>query len=74
MDYGPTGYALSGPEHGTLDVRGEEFSGYVKEVLRNLWEMGWQRIVVMIHHQGMDGPEALAFRKAGAELTKARCS
>lgn len=69
IDYGPTGYALSGPERGTLDVRGEEFSGYVKEVLRNFWEMGWQQIVVIIHHQGMDGPEALAFRKASAELT-----
>jgi creatinine amidohydrolase len=68
IDYGPTGYALSGPDRGTMDVRGEAFSGYVKEVLRNFWEMGWARIVVLIHHQGMDGPEALAFRKAGAEL------
>jgi creatinine amidohydrolase len=69
VDYGPTGYALSGPERGTLDVRGEAFGAYCKEVLRNLWEMGWARIVVLIHHQGMDGPEALAFRKAAAELT-----
>ena len=69
VDYGPTGYALSGPDRGTLDVRGEAFSAYVKEVLRNLWEMGWRRILVLIHHQGMDGPEALAFRKAAAELT-----
>lgn len=68
IDYGPTGYALSGAERGTVDVRGEAFSAYVKEVLRNFWEMGWQRIQVIVHHQGMEGPEALAFRKAGAEL------
>jgi creatinine amidohydrolase len=68
VDYGPTGYALSGPEQGTLDVSGSAFGAYVKEVLRNLLAMGWRRIVVIIHHQGMDGPEALAFRQAAAEL------
>ncbi|MCL5995274.1 MAG: creatininase family protein, partial [Chloroflexi bacterium] len=30
--------------------------------------MGWPAIYVVIQHQGMDGPEALAFRKAAAEL------
>src|SRR5947209_12604506 len=40
IDYGPTGYALSGPDRGTIDVAGEAFGGYVKEVLRNFWEMG----------------------------------
>jgi len=69
IDYGPTGYALTGPERGTVDTAGEAFGGYVKEVLRNFWEMGWQRVQVIIHHQGMDGPEALAFRKAAAEVT-----
>jgi creatinine amidohydrolase len=69
IDYGPTGYALTGPERGTIDTAGEAFGGYAKEVLRNFWEMGWQRVRVIIHHQGMDGPEALAFRKAAAEVT-----
>jgi creatinine amidohydrolase len=69
IDYGPTGYALSGPDRGTLHVGGEAFSGYVKEVLRNLWRMGWRKVVVIVHHQGPEGPEALSFRKAAAEVT-----
>jgi len=68
IDYGPTGWAVSGPEWGTVDVAGEQFSAYVKEVLRSLLLMGWPRIIVMIHHQGTDGPEGLAFRKAAVEL------
>ena len=68
IDYGPTGWAVSGPELGTVDVDGNHFYLYVKDVLRSLILMGWPRILVLIHHQGMDGPEALAFRKAGVEL------
>ena len=69
IDYGPTGYALSGPDRGTLHVGGDQFSPYVKEVLRNFWRMGWRKVVVIVHHQGPDGPEALSFRKAAAEVT-----
>ena len=68
IDYGPTGYALSDVDLGTIDTEVGAFAGYVKEVLRNFWEMGWRRVQVIIHHQGMDGPEALAFRRAAAEL------
>lgn len=69
IDYGPTGLAVSGPEWGTVDVAGEVFYRYVKEVLRSLLLMGWPRILVVIHHQGTEGPEGLAFRLAAAELT-----
>ena len=68
IDYGPTGWAVSGPELGTVDVDGNHFYLYVKDVLRALLLMGWPAIHVVIQHQGMDGPEALAFRKAAAEL------
>jgi len=68
IDYGPTGYALSGPELGTLDCEVGAFEGYAREALRNLLEMGWRRIQVIIHHQGMEGPEALCFRRAAADL------
>lgn len=68
IDYGPTGWAVSGPEEGTMDVNGNHFYLFVKDVLLSFLLMGWQRIFVIIHHQGMDGPEALAFRKAAAEL------
>jgi creatinine amidohydrolase len=69
IEYGPTGWAVSGPELGTVDIDGDVFYHYVKEVLRSMILMGWERIIVIIHHQGMDGPEALAFRKAAADLS-----
>ena len=68
IEYGPTGWAVSGPELGTVDVDGNHFYLYVKDVLRSLLLMGWPAIIVVVHHQGMDGPEALSFRKAAVEL------
>jgi len=66
--YGATGYALSGPDMGTIDIDNLAFESYTKSVLRAFCGMGFQRIAVCVHHQGMDGPLALAFRKAAAEL------
>jgi len=68
VDYGPTGWAVSGPELGTVDVDGNQFYSFVKDVLRSFLLMGWKNIIVIVHHQGMDGPEALAFKKAASEL------
>jgi len=68
FDYGPTGYALGGPADGTIDPDYAAFGAYVKSVLHNFMEMGFARIHVIVMHQGMDGPLALAFRKAAAEL------
>ena len=68
IEYGPTGYAVSGPDLGTVDVDNNHFYLHVKDVLRSLLRMGWTRIIVIIQHQGMEGPLALAFRKAAAEL------
>lgn len=68
FDYGATGYALSGPEMGTLDIDNLAFESYAKSVLRAFCEMGFQRIAICIHHQGIEGPLALACRKAAAEL------
>jgi creatinine amidohydrolase/Fe(II)-dependent formamide hydrolase-like protein len=67
--YGPTGYAVTGPERGTLDVSTERFGRHVKDVLASFWDVGFTWIVVGIHHQQMDGPEALAIRQAAAEVT-----
>ncbi len=67
--YGPTGYAVTGPEQGTLDVSTERFGRHVKDVLSGFWDMGFQWIVVGVHHQQMDGPESLAIRLAAAEVT-----
>lgn len=68
FDYGPTGYAVSGPERGTLDPDYLSFGLYVKSLLRAFCEMGFRTIVVIVLHQGMEAPLALAFKKASAEL------
>jgi creatinine amidohydrolase len=68
FEYGPTGYAVSGPAMGTIDPDYASFEPHVKSVLRAICEMGFATIVVIIMHQGMDAPLALAFRKAAAEL------
>ena len=69
FDYGPTGYALGGPQDGTIDPDYDAFGRYVKSILKNFREMGFRKIYVPIMHQGMDAPLALAFKKAAAELT-----
>ena len=69
FDFGPTGYALGGPEDGTIDPDYDAFGSYVKSILRNFLEMGFGRIYVIIMHQGMEAPLALAFKKAAAELS-----
>lgn len=67
--YGPTGYAVTGPDQGTLDVSTERFGRHVKDVLSGFWEMGFRWIIVGVHHQQMEGPESLAIRQAAAEVT-----
>ncbi len=66
--YGPTGYAVTGANQGTLDVSTERFGRHVKDVLNSFWDMGFKWIIVCIHHQGLDGPEALSIRQAAAEV------
>jgi creatinine amidohydrolase len=67
--YGPTGYAVTGPDQGTLDVSTQRFGRHVKDVLSSFWEVGFQWIIVAVHHQQMEGPESLAIRQAAAEVT-----
>jgi creatinine amidohydrolase/Fe(II)-dependent formamide hydrolase-like protein len=67
--YGPTGYAVTGPDQGTVDVSTERFGRHVKDVLSSFWDIGFKWIVVGVHHQQMDGPESLAIRQAAAEVT-----
>ena len=68
FDFGPTGFALGAPAEGTIDPDYADFGGYVKSILKNFIEMGFTRIYVIIMHQGMEAPLALAFKKATAEL------
>ena len=69
FEYGPTGYALGGPEDGTIDPNYDAFGSYVKSILKNFLEMGFGKVYVSIMHQGMEAPLALAFKKAAAEIT-----
>ena len=50
--YSPTGYAVSGPEQGTVDVSTASFMRYCGEVLQSYEQMGFGRIWVFVHHQG----------------------
>ena len=67
--YGPTCYAVTGPDQGTLDVSTERFGRHVKDVLSSFWDMGFRWVIVGVHHQQMEGPESLAIRQAAAEVT-----
>jgi creatinine amidohydrolase len=69
--YGPSSYAVAGPEKGTIDVDVDRFEGHVQDILAGLIETGFRRIFVVIHHQFEEGqlmPEALSFAKAGMKL------
>jgi creatinine amidohydrolase len=66
--YGPTGYAVTGPQQGTVDVSTERFGRHARDVLASFWDVGFHWIIVGIHHQGVDGPEGLSLRQAAAEI------
>lgn len=69
--YGPSSYAVAGPEKGTIDIDTDRFEKYVSEILKGFLESGFRRIYIVIHHQfemGQLMPEALAFKKAAASL------
>lgn len=66
--YGPTGYAVGGPESGTIDVRVNVFKDYVKDILLALYRMGFRNYVVILQHQGPEGPEGVSFKMAAAEI------
>ena len=68
FDYGPTGYALGSPMDGTIDPDYTAFGNHAKAILKNFRQMGFKKTYVIIMHQGMEAPLALAFKKAAAEL------
>ena len=69
--YGTASYAVAGPEMGTVDVDNDRLGAHVKDVLWGFLNVGFRRIIVVIHHQyegGVELPLTLAFMKAAAEL------
>ena len=74
VDYGPTGYDVSGPELGTMDVAPEELLDDARGVLRGLLRLGFRRIVVWVFHQGDRGPLATTFHLVGGRLVEEKMS
>lgn len=66
--YGPTGYAVSGPELGTVDTDPATLCPYARSLLESLLALGFKRLYVLVHHQGTDGPLGLSFRFAAIQI------
>ncbi len=50
--YSPNGYAVSGPEMGTVDISVDCFINHCSEILTAYSRMGFRDIRLFIHHQG----------------------
>ncbi len=48
----PTGFMVSGPELGTVDIHPGTFIQYCAEILSCYKKMGFKKIYVLVHHQG----------------------
>ena len=72
VDYGPTQYAVSGPDLGTMDMPFEDLIPYARSVLAGLLALGFRRIFVLVFHQGEAGELATTFRLVGARLITER--
>lgn len=68
VDYGPTQYAVSGPDLGTMDMSFEELMPYARSVLAGLLALGFRRILVLVFHQGEMGELASTFRLVASRL------
>lgn len=49
--YSPTGHAVSDPEDGTVDISVDCFINHCGEILKNYEQMGFEKIIVLVHHQ-----------------------
>jgi creatinine amidohydrolase/Fe(II)-dependent formamide hydrolase-like protein len=69
--YGPSSYAVAGPEKGTVDVDDDHFESHVYDILKSLIESGWRNIYVLIHHQYEEEnllPMTLCFKKPAMKI------
>lgn len=55
--YGPTGYAVTGTDLGTINIDGDIYRNYVSGVLYGLTEMGFKKINIIQVHQGQSGTQ-----------------
>ncbi len=71
FNYGPSSYAASGPEKGTIHADMDVFEHFIKDILRAFIEGGWSNIYILIHHQydmEIEFPMTLACMKAAKQL------
>lgn len=48
----PTGFAVSGPQAGTVDIGVDAFMHHCADLLDSYERMGFHKIVILVHHQG----------------------
>lgn len=69
--YGPSSYAVAGPEKGTINVDYDHFEQHAYDILKSMVYGGWRNIYVVIHHQYEEEnllPMTLCFRKAAMKI------
>jgi creatinine amidohydrolase len=70
--YGPSSYAVAGPDKKTIDVRLGAFEKHAYDILKGFLYTGWRNICVVIHHQFENEtllPMSLCFLKPAKQLT-----
>ena len=74
----PTGFAVSGPELGTMDVDPGVFAAYTAQLLWGYQRMGFEHVLALVHHQSGSlitilnaAIKAQAFYAASRELGEA---
>ncbi len=71
FSYGPSSYAASGPEKGTIHADMDVYEQFMKGILRAFIEGGWSSIYILIHHQydmEIEFPMTLACMKAAKQI------
>jgi len=68
LPFGTTGSWAGGAIDGEVDLPGDALFAYVKPILKAYLGMGFRRILICQHHQGLDGVEGLCLQRAAAEL------
>ncbi len=69
--YGPSSYAVGGPEKGTIDVDYDNFEQHIYDILKSLVYGGWRNIYIVIQHQYEEEnllPMTLCFRKPAMKI------
>lgn len=70
--YGPSSYAVAGPDKGTVNMDVDVFEEHIYHILKSFLYGGWQNIYMLIHHQYEQEnllPMTLSCMKAAKKLT-----